>query len=100
MFAGISGFKRPTNPNERPPGLFAQRRMQRMQEFDGGTICRLVKQGEFLLRIHQAEVAKDAASQATESARSHLLAVRHTVEQVYGEAIARDVAISSERGYR
>jgi hypothetical protein len=52
MFAGVSRLKKPTNPNERFPGFFAQRRMQRVQEFDGGTIYRLVKQGGFLLRIH------------------------------------------------
>jgi hypothetical protein len=66
MFAGISRLKRATNPNERPPEFSAQRTMQRKQEFDCGTISRLVKQGEFLLRIPPAEVAKDAARQATE----------------------------------
>jgi hypothetical protein len=53
---------------------------------------RLRKQQEFLLRNYQAELAKDPTSRATQSSRSHLIAVQHTVEQLYGEAVARDVA--------
>jgi len=53
---------------------------------------RLGKQNRFLLRMHQAELAKDPTSQATASSRSNMMAVQHTVEQMYGEAVARDVS--------
>ena len=66
--------------------------MQLVEELDSGTIKRLGKQGGFLLRIHQAELAKDPTSRATESSRSNLMAAQHTVKQMYGEAVARDVA--------
>ena len=66
--------------------------MHLMEELDSETVKRLCEQGRFLLRIHQAELAKDPASHATESSRSNLMAVQHTVEQMYGEAVARDVA--------
>ena len=55
-------------------------------------IERLRKQSEFLLRIYRAEFAQEPTSRATQSSRSHLIAVQHTIEQLYGEAVARDVA--------
>ena len=63
--------------DERPPGFFAQRRMQRGQEFDGVTISRA------LLRIQYAEIAKHAANQAT---RQHgaVCWLGNAVEQVSG----------------
>jgi hypothetical protein len=57
-----------------------------------GQLVPFRKQVRFLLRIHQAELAKDPTTQATESSRSNLMAVQHTVEQMYGEAVAGDVA--------
>jgi hypothetical protein len=45
---------------------------------------RLIKQGEFLLKIYRAEVAKDPTSLAAEMSRSHLMAVQHTFTQMYG----------------
>jgi hypothetical protein len=66
--------------------------MQLVKELDSGSIERLGKQGRYLLRIHRAELAKDPISHATESSRSNLMAVQHTVKQMYGEAVARDVA--------
>jgi hypothetical protein len=54
-------------------------------------IERLRKQSEFLLRIYRAEFAQDTASRATQSSRSNVIAVQHTVRQLYGEAVARDV---------
>ena len=66
--------------------------MQLVKELDSGSIERLGKQGRFLLRIHQAELAKDPNSHATDSSRSNLMAAQHTVKQMYGEAIAREVA--------
>lgn len=65
--------------------------MQLVEELDSGTIKRLEKQGGFLLRIHQTDLAKDPTSHATESSRSNVMAVQHPVEQIYGEAVARDV---------
>jgi hypothetical protein len=50
----------------------------------------LEKQCEFLRRIHEVELAKDP-SRETESSRSNLIAVQHTIRQLYGEAGARDV---------
>ena len=66
--------------------------MQLVEELDSVTIERLRKQGEFLLRIYRAEFAKDPTSRATESSRSHVIAMQHTVRQMYGEAVAQDVA--------
>ena len=66
--------------------------MQVAEELDSGSIKRLGDQGKYLLRIHQADLAQDPTSHATESSRSNLMAVQHTVKQMYGEAVARDVA--------
>jgi hypothetical protein len=66
--------------------------MQRIEELDSGAIERLRKQGEFLLRIYRAEFVKDPTSRAAESSRSNVIAIQHTVRQMYGEAVARDVA--------
>jgi hypothetical protein len=55
-------------------------------------IERLRKQSEFLLRIYLAEFAQEPASRATQSSRSNVIAMQHTVRQLYGEAVARDVA--------
>jgi hypothetical protein len=65
--------------------------MQLVEELASGSIRRLGRQGRLLLRIHQAELAKDPTSQASESSRSNLMAVQHTVKQMYGEDIAREV---------
>jgi hypothetical protein len=72
--------------------------MQLMEELASETIQHLRKQSRFLLRIHQAELAKDAASHATKSSRSNLMAVLHTVKQMHGEAVARTVANSEHAG--
>jgi len=66
--------------------------MQRIKELDSGAIERLRKQGEFLLRIYRAEFVKDPTSRAAESSRSNVIAMQHTVRQMYGEAVVRDVA--------
>jgi hypothetical protein len=65
--------------------------MQLLEELDSITINRLGKQGKFLLRIHQADLATDPTSHATKSSRSNLMAVQHTVKEMYGEAVARNV---------
>jgi hypothetical protein len=61
--------------------------MEVVEQFDSATIERLRKQREFLLRIYQTELAKDPTSRASESSRSNVIALQHTVGQVYGEAI-------------
>jgi len=66
--------------------------MQTLERNDLGTLKHLVKQSRFLLKLHQAEFAKDPTSRATESSRSNVMAVRHTVKQVYGAAVEIDVA--------
>jgi hypothetical protein len=53
--------------------------MHLVEELDSGTIKRLGMQGRFLLRVHQAALAKDPTSHATESSRSNLMAAQHTV---------------------
>jgi hypothetical protein len=57
-----------------------------------GTLEHLVKQAGFLLKLRQAEIAKNPTSHASESSRSNLMAVRHTVKRVYGSAVSIDVA--------
>jgi hypothetical protein len=42
--------------------------------------------------MHQAELSKDPTSHATASSRSNMMAVQHTVEQIYGEAAAQGVS--------
>jgi hypothetical protein len=54
------------------------------EQLDSGIIERLERQGDFLLRIYQAELAKNPTSRAAESSRSNMIALRHTIEQVYG----------------
>ena len=65
--------------------------MQLVQELDSGSIERLTKQGEFLARTYQAEFSHDPTSQATESARSNLIALQHTAKQMYEKAVAQDM---------
>jgi hypothetical protein len=52
----------------------------------------LEEQSGLLLRTYEAEVAKDPTSHATESARSNLIALKHSISQIYGESVAVDVA--------
>ena|SRR5690348_10322309 len=54
------------------------------EQIDSGTIERLKRQGDLLLRLYQAELAKNPTSHAAESARSNVMALRHTIEQIHG----------------
>jgi len=65
--------------------------MPLLEEVDSRTIERH-KEYEFLLRMYPAEFAKNPSSRATKSSRSNLMALRHTMKQMYGEAVASDVA--------
>jgi hypothetical protein len=67
--------------------------MQVAEQLDAVTMERLRKQGEFLRRIYRAELAKNPTSRATEVSRSNVIAMQHTVRQMYGEAVALDVDV-------
>jgi hypothetical protein len=66
--------------------------MQIEAHFDAETIERLEEQSELLLRMYQAEFAKDPTSQSTKSSRSNMIALRHSINQIYGAAAGLDVA--------
>jgi hypothetical protein len=57
---------------------------------------RLEEQSGLLLRTYELEMAKNPASRATESARSNLIALRHTINQIYGKSAALDVTDALE----
>jgi hypothetical protein len=61
---------------------------------DVETSERLEEQSGLLLRIYQAEFAKDPTSLATESSRSNMIALRHSIDQIYGQAAALEIANS------
>ncbi len=65
--------------------------MPKEAHLDAETIERLEEQSDLLLRMYQAEFAKDPASRATGSLRSNMIALRHTIHQIYGEGAALDV---------
>ncbi len=65
--------------------------MDSLEDLDSETIERVGKQGGFLLTTYHAERAKDPASRATESSRSNVIALWHTIKQIYGKAVARDL---------
>ena len=66
--------------------------MQIEANLDAETIERLEEQSRLLLRTYQAEFAKDPASPATEASRSNMIALRHSINQIYGAAAGLDVA--------
>ena len=55
-------------------------------QIDAEIIERLGEQSELLLRLYQLELARDPSSHATESSRSNMIALRHSIDQIYGEA--------------
>jgi len=50
------------------------------------TIERVRKQTALLLKQYQAEFASDPTSRATQTSRSNLMALHHTIAQMYGDA--------------
>ncbi len=66
--------------------------MDYLEEHYSGTVERLGEQSRFLLGAYEEELAKDPASHATESSRSNVIALWHTIKQIYGKTVARDVA--------
>jgi hypothetical protein len=65
--------------------------MQSEAHINARTIERLERQSRLLLRTYQAELAKDPASSATQRSRSNMIALRHSIIQIYGDAAARQV---------
>ena len=61
------------------------------KQFDAATIERLGEQSELLLKTYRAAFAMDPDSQATRSSRSNLIALLHTIHQVYGGSISLGV---------
>ena len=57
-------------------------------QVDAATRERLEEQSGLLLRIYEAEFAKDPASRATAYSRSNMIALRHSINQIYGESAA------------
>jgi hypothetical protein len=55
------------------------------------TINRLGEQSGLLLKTYQAELTKNPHSEATKSSRSNLIALLHTIHQVYGASISLDI---------
>jgi hypothetical protein len=62
--------------------------MQSEEQLDLGTMERVRKQSALLLRLHEAELASDPTSHATASSRSNLIALRHTITQLYGDDVS------------
>jgi hypothetical protein len=60
-------------------------------KIDAETSERWTKQSGLLLRTYQLELAKDPSSRATKSSRSNMIALRHSIDQIYGEAASLDV---------
>jgi hypothetical protein len=60
--------------------------MHLLEHLGPRTLGRLEKQTKLLLKVYLAERAKDPSSRGTESSRSNLIALRHTITQMYGES--------------
>jgi hypothetical protein len=73
-------------------GSLVPRGMQRVSTLNHATIERLAKQIEFLLKTYEEDLANDPRSRATGLSRSNLIAVEHTIEEVYRAPVARDSA--------
>ena len=65
--------------------------MQHEEKLDLRTMERVGKQTRLLLRLYQAELAKDPASPATESSRSNMIALHHSIKQIYGDTATLEV---------
>lgn len=75
--------------------------MQIAVHLDAETIERLEEQSGLLLRMYQAQFAKDPTSPATESSRSNMIALRHSISQIYGAAglnVANAIGFPNDTG--
>ena len=70
--------------------------MEHEEKLDLRTMERMGEQSGLVLRLYQAELAKDPTSRATESSRSNLIALRHTIAQIYGNAEPSVVSVPGE----
>jgi hypothetical protein len=59
--------------------------VQFKEQLDSERIERLERQDELLLNMYHAELTKNPTSRAAESSRSNMIALRHTIEQIYGK---------------
>lgn len=64
---------------------------QNMMDLNVGTFERLEDQVGLLHRAYNVELKKNPDSLATASARSNLIALLHTIAQIYGETAALGV---------
>jgi hypothetical protein len=64
-------------------------------QIDVETIERLAKQSGLLRRMYQRELAKDPSSRATEASRSNMIALRHSIDQIYGEVASRGLLLQA-----
>jgi hypothetical protein len=55
------------------------------EQLDPRTLERLEKQSHLLQRMYEAECAKSPTSLAAGLSRSNMIALRHTIELMYGE---------------
>jgi hypothetical protein len=60
--------------------------VQLEKQLDSGTLERLEKQSRLPQRIHQAGLSKSPSSRAAGVSRSNMIALRHPIELMYGEA--------------
>jgi len=58
--------------------------VQLEEQLDSRTLERLEKQSRLLQRTYQADLAKSPTSRAAESSRSNMIALRRTIELMYG----------------
>jgi len=63
--------------------------VQHEEQLDSATLERLEKQRRLLQRMYQADLAKSPSSGALGSSRSNMIAHRHTIELMYGEAVLK-----------
>jgi hypothetical protein len=67
-------------------------------EAQSALVERLREQTGLLRRTYQAELAKDPTSHATESSRSNLIALRHSIHQIYGDSVLPEITDASGSG--
>jgi len=66
--------------------------MNREAHCGANTIERLEEQSELLLKIYESDLAKHPMSAANKSSRSNMIALWHSINQIYGEVAASAIA--------
>jgi len=67
-------------------------------QIDAEIIERLDEQSELLLKMYQLELVRDPSSRATESSRSNMIALRHSIAQIYGEVASSGLLSQANPG--